>query len=124
MDTWEECHAAGMTAIDAAKAMGKSHVAAHKWSKRTGLAWNRLSPAEHAERVRRGMGKLRPIQCNSLGAKRDDSRAMPPAQQRNGGRFWMVNNKTGERVQKASSGGIYLHAMLMGWTDWDWGQGE
>lgn len=104
--------------------MGKGHVSAYKWAKKMGVQWSKLSPSERGGRVRAGMGKRHAVPCNSLGVKRDDDKALLPAQQRIGGKFWMVNNKTGERVHKASTGGLYLHASLTGWTDWDWGQDQ
>lgn len=122
METWSACHTAGMTAYEAAKAMGKSHVSAYKWAKKAGVKWRSLSSEEHADRIRAGMGKPKAVPCNTMGAKRDDRKAVPPTQERTGGRFWIVNNKTGERVHKASATGIYNHATIMGWTDWDWGQ--
>lgn len=126
MTTWEECHKAGMSAIDAARTLGKSHNAANKWAKNNRVKWRPLTREEFAERIRRGMAKSRkpvkPRQVNTLGTPRVDSLAMPPAQDRIGGNFWMENSKTGQRILRRSLGAIYHTAMIMGWTDWEWGE--
>lgn len=127
MKAWEDCHAAGMTAADAAAAMGKSDVAAHKWAKGKGLKWSKLTRAQMAGRILAGRLKARKERGaqrtqNGLGDWRNPALILEPEQERQGGAFWMVNNKTGERVSKSSATMVYRHAQLQGWTDWDWGQ--
>ena len=120
MTTWEKCHAAGMTVYDAAKAMGRSTKAAYNWSGRHGLKWPLMTTEERSERIRAGLMK-----AGGQPRKRDarnDGGPVPPEQERQGGAFWMVNSKTGQRVTKASAAGLYLEAQLRGWLDWEWGQ--
>lgn len=132
MTTWEECHAAGMTASEAAKALGKAARSAYHWATKRGLQWATLSPEEHAQLIRQGMqtspkmtGRKQAIRpqpgVNGMGERRNPAKALPPEQERHGGAFWMVNSKTGERVTKATSTGIYREAQLRGWVDWEWG---
>lgn len=125
MKTWDECHEAGMSADQAAEALGFGVAAARKWARTRGVKWRKLTDQEFADRIRVGMGlsrkPVKPRQVNTIGTLRDDSRAMPPEQNRSGGDFWMKNIKTGERLQKRSAQAIYLHAQILGWTEWEWG---
>lgn len=126
--TWEECQAAGMSAQEAANAMGKSSASAYKWAIKTGKKWKAVDPAEKARRMREGIarsaGRAPKSRFNGMGEKRNDARALPPDQERTGGRFWATNNKTGETFRASSTTRIYRIVMLQGWVDWDWGEGE
>lgn len=60
--TWEECHAAGMTARQAAEARGVTYSAAYQWAAKAEKKWaDGYTPevrAAHAERARKHMTKL------------------------------------------------------------------
>lgn len=121
-----------MTARAAAEARGMSQKSAYKWSSKLGIKWPEISREERSALTKEGLQKAgRPVRApapkrrvNGFGEKRDDALALPPEQERQGGTFWMVNNKTGERVLKHSATMIYRHAQIEGWTDWDWGKVE
>lgn len=126
MQTFQECFDAKMTAYEAADHLGKSAVAAYKWANRNGLKWASMTPAERARRMREGIAKsgrkVRYHNVNGMGEKRDDRLALPPEQEReSGGRFVMVNHKTGQRLRRGSERSCYLTAMILGWTDYDYG---
>lgn len=42
--SWEECHAAGMTAIEAAQARGCNKWNAYKWASDNGVSWVKITP--------------------------------------------------------------------------------
>ncbi|MGA0615933.1 hypothetical protein [Paracoccus sp. KR1-242] len=62
--TWQQCHAAGMTAPEAAAAMGMSEFTAYRWARKNGVRWTnrkRGSSREHMVAISRSKARLQGI---------------------------------------------------------------